>query len=98
MAETSRVEPSAAASRELQNLSENGRRHQPWVTFLTPPNPYSKTGGRSLCLAFREYRSKWWRIQCFCSRPRKDGTCQTLDGVIPFLAHPERVRFEHVKS
>ena len=69
---------------------------KPWLTILTPPNPYSKTGGRCIVIAKREYRSKWWVLECFCKRARKDGTCQTLDGVVPLLAHPERVRFEHV--
>jgi hypothetical protein len=31
----------------------------------------------------------------FCRKARKDGTCKTLDGLTPLLAHPERVKFEH---
>lgn len=68
---------------------------KPWLSLLTPPNPYSKTGGRTIVIATRPYRSKWWTVVCFCKRARKDGTCQTLDGVTPLLAHPERVRFKH---
>lgn len=68
----------------------------PWVTILTPPNPNSKTGGRCIVLAVRGYRSKWWKLECFCKRARKDGTCKTLDQLVPLLSHPERVRFEHV--
>jgi hypothetical protein len=71
---------------------------KPWVTFLTPPNPYSKTGGRSLLLAVRGYRSKWTTITCFCKRSRSDGSCKTIDGIAPLLRHPERVRFEHPKA
>lgn len=68
---------------------------KPWVAFLTPPNPRSKTGGRALVLAIRGYRSKWTRLVCFCSQARRDGSCKTLDQIVPLLAHPERVRFEH---
>lgn len=67
---------------------------KPWLTILTPPNPYSKTGGRVIVLAFRAYRSKWWTLECFCKRARKDGSCKTLDQLR--LAHPDRVRFQHV--
>lgn len=68
---------------------------KPWLTILTPPNPYSKTGGRVFVLAQREYRSKWTTLICFCGRERKDGLCKTLDQLVPILAHPERVRFAH---
>lgn len=67
----------------------------PWVTILTPANPHSKSGGRTIVLAERAYRSKWWRLVCFCKHERKDGTCKTLDQLVPILAHPDRVRFEH---
>lgn len=70
----------------------------PWVTILTPPNPASKKGGATIVLAVRGYRSKWTRLECFCKRARKDGTCKTLDQIVPLLAHPERVRFEHVSG
>lgn len=71
--------------------------HLPWLTLLTPPNPDSKTGGLTLLIAKRPYRSKFTTITCFCRRRRKDGTCRTLDAVTPVLAHPERVRFHHPK-
>lgn len=70
---------------------------KPWCSILTPPNPYSKTGGRSIVLAWRAYRSKWWTLECFCKRARKDGSCKTLDQLVPILAHPELVRFAHVE-
>lgn len=73
-------------------LSEKPKPH---VTMLVTPNPYSKTGGNTLVLAWREYRSKWWTLQCFCKRARKNGTCQTLDGLTPFLTYPDRVRPSH---
>jgi hypothetical protein len=68
---------------------------KPWVTILAPPNPYSKTGGRTMVLGFREYRSKWTTLLCFCKRARRDGSCKTLDQLVPLLAHPERVKFSH---
>lgn len=68
---------------------------KPWITILTPPNPYSKTGGRTMVLGSRPYRSKYTTLICFCKRARKDGSCQTLDQLVPFLRHPDRVRFEH---
>lgn len=68
---------------------------KPHFTMLTPPNPYSNTGGRVIVLAKREYRSKWWTLICFCKRVRRDGSCKTLDQLVPLLAHPERVKFSH---
>ncbi len=62
------------------------------VLLLTPLNPYSKKGGRTIVIAERRYRSKWWTLICFCNRERKDGTCKTLDNVIPIH---DRVHFEH---
>jgi hypothetical protein len=50
---------------------------------------------RCIVLAVRGYRSKWTTLRCFCRHERKDGTCKTLDQLVPLLAHPERVRFEH---
>lgn len=69
--------------------------HKPHVTILAPPNPYSKNGGRTIVLAWRGYRSKWWTLQCFCKRVRKDGSCKTLDQLTPHFVDPERVKFSH---
>lgn len=68
---------------------------QPWAALVLVQNPDSKTGGKRVVVAMRPYRSKWTTITCFCKRVRKDGTCRTLDGIIPHLAHPERVKFDH---
>ena len=37
-------------------------------------------------ISYREYRSKWTTLTCFCKRARRDGSCQTLDGIIRVLA------------
>jgi hypothetical protein len=66
----------------------------PWGTILTPPDP-RRPHGRVIVLAVRPYRSRITTLTCFCKRRRKDGTCLTLDGVIPILKHPERVRLKH---
>jgi hypothetical protein len=65
------------------------------ATMLVVPNPYSRSDGNTIILAWRAWRSKYITLQCFCKRPRKDGTCKTLDGLIPLLAHPERARYKH---
>lgn len=78
-----------------RNAASVDEKPKPWLTILTPPNPRSKTGGRCIVLARRGYRSKWTTLVCFCKRERKDGLCKTLDQLVPLLAHPERVRFEH---
>lgn len=70
-------------------------RPKPWCSILTPPNPYSRTGGHTVVIAERKYRSKWTTLVCFCKRERRDGSCKTLDQLVPMLAHPERVRFAH---
>jgi hypothetical protein len=69
----------------------------PWFSLLVPPNPDSKTGGHTVLVATRPYRSKFTTVVCFCKRRRKDGGCRTLDGIVPLLAHPDRVRFQHPK-
>lgn len=80
---------------DQQSHAKRHLKHKPWVSILTPMNPYSKTGGRVIVLATRPYRSKWTTLICFCKRERKDGSCKTLDQLVPILAHPDRVRFEH---
>jgi hypothetical protein len=63
----------------------------PKVGLHIVPNPYSKSGGNTLLVSARAYRSKWVTLTCFCKRARKDGTCKTLDQVK--LA--PRVKVEH---
>jgi hypothetical protein len=53
-----------------------------------------------LVLATRSWRSKWWTLTCFCSRSRKDGSCQQIDKAVA-LVKPQfrdRLRFEHRRS
>ena len=82
----------------MADVASVDEKPKPWLTLLTPPNPYSRKGGRTIVIARRPYRSKWTTLECFCRKARKDGTCQTLDGIVPFLAHPERVKFKHINE
>jgi hypothetical protein len=75
----------------------------PWFSLLVPPNPDSKTGGRTVLVATRPYRSKFTTVVCFCKRRRKDGGCRTLDGIGAVAqrdradARPLRRRAVHVR-
>lgn len=63
----------------------------PKVGLHIVPNPYSKTGGNTLLISARAYRSKWVTLTCFCKRARKDGSCKTIDQLVLL----PRVRVEH---
>lgn len=76
-------------------MTTSTAKRPPWLHILTPPNPDSRTGGRSIVLATRPYRSSITTLNCLCKRRRKDGSCRTLDQIIPFLRHPSRVRLKH---
>jgi hypothetical protein len=67
----------------------------PWLHILTPLNTESRSGGRCIVLGTRPYRSSVTTLNCFCRRRRKNGTCRTLDQIIPLLRHPSRVRLTH---
>lgn len=55
---------------------------------------------QKLYLLARAPRSKWWRLTCFCTHARKDGSCKQTDEVLADFVKPppERVRVEHAGS
>ena len=53
---------------------------------------------RNIVIVGREYRSKWWKVSCTCSkwRRRKDGSCKHERLVLDHLV-PEIRKYAHIE-
>ena len=65
------------------------------LLMVVRKKPTDKNAG--IVIVWREWRSRWLRMDCMCRRPRKDGTCLYTDAALTQMTTLGRERTRRIE-